>query len=109
MITGRSTSPSCELTVLHYCEAHEIPPIDVWWMERHQLSVAGEDAFPLLQRSLSEQRFRRPTRSELLDLDIALRSLPAFAEQPVSATLMQQTCATFQGSYSVRMRWLLPS
>lgn len=109
IVTGRTTSPDSEVTVLNYCEAHEIAPIDLWLIEQLNLDVAGEDAFPLLQRSISEQRFRRPTRSELLDIDIAIRCLPAFAEQPVDEKAISQTVSTFQGPVLVSLMWTVPS
>jgi hypothetical protein len=109
IVTGRNTSPDSEVTVLNYCEAHEIAPIDLWLIEQLNLDVAGEDAFPLLQRSISEQRFRRPTRSEMLDIDIAIRCMPAFAEQPVNEKAVSQTVSTFQGPVVVSLMWTVPS
>lgn len=109
IVTGRSTSTDSEVTVLNFCEAHEIAPIDVWLIEQLNLEVAGEDAYPLLQRSISRQRFRRPTRNELLAVDIAIRCLPAFAEQPMIDDVVSQTVSTFQGPVAVSLKWTVPS
>lgn len=109
IVTGRSTSTESEVTVLNYSEAHEIAPIDLWLIEQLNLEVAGEDAFPLLQRSISKQRFRRPTRSELLAVDIAIRCLPAFAEQPILEEVVSQTVATFQGPVAISLKWTVPT
>ncbi|MDZ4848286.1 MAG: hypothetical protein SGI77_03255 [Pirellulaceae bacterium] len=109
IVTGRATTNDDEVTVLNFSEAHEIAPIDLWLIEQMDLEIAGEDAYPLLQRSLSKQRFRRPTRSELLTVDVVMRCLPAFAEQPMLDEVVSQTVSTFLGPISVSLKWTVPS
>lgn len=91
---------------LNYLEKFEIPSIDLWYQEKFGWTIASEEAYPLIERALPKHRHRRPNRSELLAMDVVLRSLPAFINSPESETPFSLPVQSFDKKIDVSLRWL---
>ena len=92
-------------TVLSYDEDYKISPVDLWNIERYSFEVAGENAFPVIQFSGSTQDFRRPTREEVMDIQIAMRCFMALAEVPPSDIAIEKSLSVFDGIAKVAVKW----
>jgi hypothetical protein len=72
-------------TALLFGEAHEMPFDDLDAIEAYDWPVAGTYAYPLLlQMGLSEKP-TRPSKSELLRIEAALRAIPSFVREHMEA------------------------
>jgi hypothetical protein len=93
-------------TIVSFSEAHEIAPIDLWYIEQEGWEIAGENAFPLLQRALGSKSYRRPNEEELRQVEWAARSLLAMAERPIDDVAHRLTISTIDGSRELILRWI---
>jgi hypothetical protein len=93
-------------TIVSFSEAHEIAPIDLWYIEQEGWEIAGENAFPLLQQALGSKSYRRPNDEELRQVEWAARSLLAMAERPIDDVAHRLTISTSDGSRELILRWI---
>lgn len=93
-------------TVLNYDEAYSLCPTDLLFIERYGFEIAGENAFPMVQHCFAEQSFRRPDRSEVLEIQIAIRAVMALAERPRGSETEKLTLPTIEGPLEVGLRWV---
>jgi hypothetical protein len=92
-------------TILSYDEDYKISPVDLWNIERYSFEVAGENAYPVIQFSDRSQDFRRPSREEVLDVQIAIRCFMALAEVPPSEMAVEKSLSVFEGITKVAVKW----
>ena len=91
---------------LNYLEKFEIPSIDLWYQEKFEWVIASEEAYPLIERALPKMKHRRPNRSELMALDVVLRTLPAFVNSPETEESFTLAVQAFDRRAEVVARWL---
>lgn len=91
---------------LNFLEKFEIPAIDLWFQEKYEWTIAGDEAYPLLERALPEHQFRRPNRHELLAMDVALRIIPAFVSRPEGEGMFRLPVHTMEKRGDVEARWI---
>jgi hypothetical protein len=98
-------SMQSDVTFLNFGESHEIPPIDLWFIEQFDFDVAGEDSYPLIQRFVAEQRYRRPNKRELEQVAIAAKALPRMSQSDLSKNGVTFDLDFFYHQTTVRVRW----
>ncbi len=100
-----SDSMQSDVTFLNFGESHEIPPIDLWFIEQFDFDVAGEDSYPLIQRFVADQRYRRPNKRELEQVAIAAKALPRMSHAELSKSGVTFDLDFFYHQTTVRVRW----
>jgi hypothetical protein len=100
-----SDSVESDVTFLNFGESHEIPPIDLWFIEQYDFDVAGEDSYPLIQRFVADQRYRRPNQKELEQVAFAAKALPMMNRSEMGKNGMTFDLDFFYHETTVRVRW----
>ncbi len=73
------------LTQVLFDEVADLPDADAELWQRHELPVAGPQAYPLAMKYLSKGDLGRPSPKELEFLEGALRALAATSEQEIDS------------------------
>jgi hypothetical protein len=68
--------------MIHFGEAFETIPVDLWYMERNNLRVAGPEGYPFVSRVRSGQDLVCPSATDLTVLGSVLRHLLRFLDHP---------------------------
>jgi len=103
--TDLHEADEADVTFLNFGESHEIPPIDLWFIEQFDFDVASEDAFPLVQRFVADQRYRRPNRRELDQIAVATKAIPKLRLTEIPDDGVTFDLDFFYHQTSVHVRW----
>lgn len=97
--SGQDPWPGTSL-VVHYGEAFDAIPADLWYAERNGWEVAGPEAHPFIAR-ISDQRTFQTVRPEDVHLLIRLLPLvPRFLDHPRDAPFVAG-----KGRHAIELRW----
>lgn len=89
--------------VIHFGEAFEAIPVDLWYLERNDLRVAGPEGYPFVSRVRSGRTLVCPSAADLTVLGSVLKHLLRFLDHPQDRPMQVDPQANSQG---MTFEWL---
>jgi hypothetical protein len=89
--------------VIHFGEAFETIPVDLWYIERNDLRVTGPEGYPFVSRVRSGRDLVCPSLADLTVLGSVLKHLLRFLDHPRDAPMQVDPQADSQG---IRFKWI---
>ncbi len=89
--------------VIHFGEAFETIPVDLWYIERNNLKVAGPEGYPFLTRVRSGRDLVCPSSADLKVLGSVLKHLLRLLDHPRDEPMQVDPQADSQG---MTFKWI---
>jgi hypothetical protein len=71
-----------DVVTIQYGEIFEMPPMDLWYLERNNWEVAGQDAYPMIIKVLRGMQPACLTHEEMQMITLVMDAVPQFLDLP---------------------------